>query len=70
MEAMNFPRNPDAFEKFPRLVFRAFECVVTAVLGVFLILAWILASPLLRFGVYLSDLHRMRLNSKKEDGYE
>lgn len=62
---MNTFPNSDSFPKFLHSGFRAFECVFTVGLGAFLILAWIVASPLLRLGVYLSDSCYRRLNPKK-----
>jgi hypothetical protein len=61
---MNVFQNSDTFEKCLRFSFHAIGNVVTVGVAVFLILAWILMSPLLRFGTYLGDLYRTRLNPK------
>lgn len=58
-------QHSDPFQKFLHFSFRALECAVTMGVGVFLILAWIVTSPLLRLSVYLSDLWRTRRNPKK-----
>ena len=62
---MHTLQNSDPLQKFLHISFRALECVLTVGLGAFLILAWIVTSPLLRLGVYLSDLWRTRLNPKR-----
>jgi hypothetical protein len=67
---MNTLQHSDPFQKFLHFSFRALECVVTVGLGAFLILAWIVMSPLLRLGVYLSDLWRTRFNPKRRGGCE
>lgn len=58
-------QNSDTFQKFLNFSVRALECVLTVGLGAFLILAWIVTSPLLRLGVYLGDLRRTRFNPRK-----
>ncbi len=63
---MNTLQNSDLLQKFLNFSFRALECAATVGLGVFLILAWIVTSPLLRMGVYLSNLWRTRLNPKRK----
>ena len=62
---MNAFPNSDLLQKFLNFSVRALECVGTAGLGAFLILALIVISPLLRLGVYLSDSCRRRLNPKQ-----
>ena len=59
---MNVFRHFDSLQKLVRFGFRAIAYVLTIGLAAFLILAWILTDPLLHWGVYLSDLIRMRFN--------
>ena len=53
---MNGAQNPGMFEQWLSFGFRASGYVVTIGLLAGLILAWLLTAPLLRGGVYLSEL--------------
>jgi hypothetical protein len=60
---MNALLHSDMFDKPLHFIFRVIRFVVTVGLGAFLILAFILTTPLLRLGVYLNDLYRLHSTS-------
>jgi hypothetical protein len=66
---MNPVQNTDSHQKFLHDSFPVFEGVVTVGVGVFLLLVWILMSPLLRLSVYLRDWWRTGINPKKKDWF-
>ena len=57
-------QHPAPLQKFLHYGLQALKCVINVVLGTFLVLAWVMASPLLRLAIYLADSRRTRLNSK------
>jgi hypothetical protein len=61
---MNIFQNSSTFQKLLGFGTAAVRCFTTAGLAMFLILAWILTEPLLRWGVHLSDSYGMRFDPK------
>jgi hypothetical protein len=56
---MNVYQNSDTFQKILRFGLQAIGDAIFLGFAVFFILAWLLTSPLLRLGDYLSDLYRL-----------
>jgi len=67
---MNPFRHSEPLQKFLHFGFQATGCAATVVVMGFLILAWILTSPFLRIGVYLSDLYRLHFASTHQTNSE